>query len=178
MTISLSSHLIKVQGSDFRLDAMTRVYSAILALSLVPLTVQAEPSDYTYTTERARQAVLEYCRSECARAVRRLPCCDMFEKAMHGDFSALTTVFTDADYHSGDNESWEDAAWPLLHAVGDKRFAAWLRTLDPKTQNQVFDHLFYSGSYHSRAIKEGYFRKKFPKVETIYRTLHRKDNPA
>jgi hypothetical protein len=90
-------------------------------------------------------------------------------------FEALTLVFTDSDYHSGDNESWDFTAWPLLHAVGDTRFAAWLRTLDEKTKNKVFDHVFYAGSYYSRAIRDGYFRRKFPEVEAIYRTLHRND---
>jgi hypothetical protein len=143
---------------------------------VIPATIaRADASDYAYTTKRARHAVLEYCRLDCHRATRGMPCCDAFEKAMPGDFATLTLVFTDWEYHSGDNEGWDFTAWPLLHVVGDKRFAAWLRTLDTKTQNTVFDSVFYAGSYYSRAIQAGYFHRKFPEVEAIYRTLHRKD---
>jgi hypothetical protein len=154
---------------------ITRVASVILFL-VSPIVVRADPSDYTYTRSKARKAVLNYCRLDCALAERKLPCCEPFEKAMAGDFEALTLVFTDSDYHSGDNESWDFTAWPLLHAVGDKRFAAWLRTLDDKTKNGVFDHIFYAGSYYSQAIRAGYFRRKFPEVEAIYGTLHRNDH--
>ena len=142
---------------------------------LIAYVARADESDYTYTREQARKAVLSYCRLDCHRATVGLPCCEMFKKAMRGDFAALTLVFTDSEYHSGDNESWDFTAWPVVHVVGDQRFAAWLRTLGVKTQNTVFDHVFYEGSYYSRAIKAGYFRRKFPQVEAIYRTLHRKD---
>ena len=131
---------------------ITRVtLASLLALSASNV-ARADASDYAYTQAQGRKAVLAYCRLDCARAERKLPCCDAFEKAMRGDFVALTLVFTDSDYHSGDNESWDFTAWPLLHVVGDKRFAAWLRTLDTKTQNTVFDHVFYAGSYYGRAI--------------------------
>jgi hypothetical protein len=152
-----------------------RVSLCVVLLAIVPSIARADASDYAYTTKRAHYEVREYCRLDCHRATRGLPCCDTFDKAMRGDFSALTLVFTDSDYQSGDNESWDFTAWPLLHVVGDQRFAAWLRTLDVPTQNRVFDHIFYAGSYYPRAIKAGYFRRKFPQVEAIYHTLHRND---
>jgi hypothetical protein len=40
----------------------------------------------------------------------------------------------------------------------------------------VFDHVFYAGSYYARAIRAEYFRRKFPEVEAIYRTLQRDDH--
>ena len=158
------------------LDVITRVSSAFLIVVVAATVAGANANDYAYSRVQARKAVLDYCRLFCARAERKLPCCDTFEKAMQGDFAALTLVFTDPDYHSGDNESWDFTAWPLLHVVGDKRFAAWLRTLDPKAQNNVFDSVFYAGSYYSNAIKAGYFQRKFPQVEAIYRTLHQNDH--
>jgi hypothetical protein len=157
------------------LSVITRVPSVVLFIASA-IVVRADSSDYTYTRAKARKAVLAYCHLDCALAERKLPCCEPFEKAMAGDFAALTLVFTDSDYHSGDNESWDFIAWPLLHAVADKRFAAWLRTLDEKTKNGVFDHVFYAGSYYARAIRAGYFRRKFPEVEAIYRTLQRDDH--
>jgi hypothetical protein len=91
---------------------------------------------------------------------------------MAGNFAALTIVFTDPSYQSADNEAWSFTAWPLVHVVGDKRFAAYLRTLDVKAQKEVFDQVFYGGSEYPEAIKSGYFRSKFPQVSTIYRSLN------
>ena len=70
---------------------------------------------------------------------------------------------------SGDNESWSFTAWPLLHVVGDKRFAAFLRAVDAHEQSDVFDQIFYTGSYYPEAIKTGYFAGHFPEVAAIYR---------
>jgi hypothetical protein len=135
-----------------------------------------DESEYKFTVAQARKSVMEYCNMDCARAVRNLPlpCCDTFENAMRGDFAALTTVFTDSDYHSGDNESWSFTAWPLLHVVGDKTFAAYLGTLDAKTQANVFEQIFYEGSCYPRAIKTGYFHRKFPEVVAIYEKIQKK----
>ena len=90
---------------------------------------------------------------------------------MRGDVKALYTVFTNENYHSGDNESWVGTAWPLVHVVGDKRFAAFLQTLDEQTQRDIFQTIFYSGSYYPRALKNGYFERKFPRVAAIYKRL-------
>jgi hypothetical protein len=98
-------------------------------------------------------------------------CCDVFELAMHGDISALRRVFTEQDLHSGDNESWSFTAWPLLHVVGDRRFAAFLQTLDPKLRAEVFEQIFYEGSYYPKAIQSGYFARHFPEVAAIYHKL-------
>ena len=61
----------------------------------------------------------------------------------------------------GDNESWVGTAWPLVHVVGDKRFAAFLETLDLKKQREIFDTIFHSSN--------GYFEHKFPRVAAIWR---------
>ncbi len=90
---------------------------------------------------------------------------------MRGDLSALHRAFTERNLQSGDNESWSFTAWPLLHVVGDKRFAVFLRTLDAREQSNVFEQIFYSGSYYPEAIKSGYFLRHFPEVAAIYRKL-------
>jgi hypothetical protein len=130
-------------------------------------------NDYRFTVAEARKAVLAYCQSGCVRTWHEphLPCCDKFEEAMAGDFTALTTVFTDLSYQSADDEAWSFTAWPLIHVVGDKRFAAYLRTLDAKAQKEVFDQISYGGSEYPEAIKSGYFRRKFPEASAIYRRL-------
>ncbi|PZR72611.1 MAG: hypothetical protein DLM52_12520 [Chthoniobacterales bacterium] len=161
----------------FSLDVIVRARLLAIIVVILPSIARADDvNDYAFTAKRAREDVLEHCRSECRRATHGLPCCETFEKAMGGDFAALTVVFTDSDYHSGDDESWGLTAWPLLHVVGDKRFAAWLGTLDVQTRNKAFDQIYGVGSHFPRAIKAGYFRRKFPQVEAIYRTLHRKDD--
>jgi len=129
--------------------------------------------DYTFTARSARQTVLQYCHRDCAQLFwsASKPCCDVFEQAMRGDVPALRRVFTERGLHSGDNESWSFTAWPLLHVVGDKRFAAFLRAGDAHEQSDVFDQIFYTGSYYPEAIKSGYFARHFPEVAAIYRQL-------
>jgi hypothetical protein len=129
--------------------------------------------DYTFTVAAAREEVLAYCRRDCAQLFEMppRPCCDVFERAMRGDVAALRRVFTERGLQSGDNESWSFTAWPLLHVVGDKRFATFLRTLNPHDQRDIFAQLFYEGSYYPEAIKTGYFVRHFPEVAAIYRKL-------
>ena len=120
-------------------------------------------SDYTFTRARARKLVLAYCRTDCHGLFLKppAPCCDVFEQAMRGDVAALRRVFTERDLHSGDNESWSFTAWPLLHVVGDRRFAAFLHTLTTAEQSDVFEQFFYEGSYVLRpseaATSSGHF---------------------
>ena len=142
---------------------------------LAPLsTIVSSDNGYSFTVAEARAAVREHYRYECEeeKSKPRLPYRETFEKAMRGDVKALYTVFTDANYHSGDNESWVGTAWPLVHVVGDKRFAAFLETLDLKRQREISDTIFYSGSYYPRALSNGYFEHKFPRVAAIYRRVH------
>jgi len=95
----------------------------------------------------------------------------VFEQAMRGDVAALRRVFTERDLHSGDNESWSFTAWPLLHVVGDGRFAAFLHTLTTAEQSDAFEQIFYEGSYYPEAIASGYFQRRFPRVAAFYRKL-------
>ena len=142
---------------------------------LAPLSdVISSDDGYSFTVAEARAAVREHYRYECEeeKSKPRLPYRETFEKAMRGDVKALYTVFTDANYHSADNESWVGTAWPLAHVVGDKHFAAFLETLDAKKQREIFDTIFYSGSYYPRALSNGYFERKFPRVAAIYRRVH------
>ena|SRR5438105_11255055 len=130
-------------------------------------------SYYAFTVSAARKAVLQYCHTDCAQLFHSppRPCCDIFQQAMRGDVAALRRAFAERDLHSGDNESWSFTAWPLLHVVGDKRFAAFLHTLDARERSDVFEQIFYSGSYYPEAIKSGYFDRRFPEVAAIYRKL-------
>jgi hypothetical protein len=127
--------------------------------------------DYSFTVAEARAAVREHYRTECegVRYKPRLPYRETFEKAMRGDVKALYTVFTDENYHSGDNESWIGTAWPLVHVVGDKRFATFLQTLDEQKQRDIFRTILCCVP---RALKNGYFGRKFPRVAAIYKRLH------
>jgi hypothetical protein len=105
-------------------------------------------SDYTFTRDRARKLVLDYCHTDCHGLFLKppVPCCGVFEQAMRGDPSALHRVFTERNLQSGDNESWSFTAWPLLHVVGDGR----LRSLS-------------SHAYHRRAVRrraEGSHRRR------------------
>jgi hypothetical protein len=131
-------------------------------------------SDYTFTRDRARKLVLDYCHTDCHGLFLKppVPCCGVFEQAMRGDPSALHRVFTERNLQSGDNESWSFTAWPLLHVVGDGRFAAFLRTLTTAEQSDVFEQIFYEGSYYPEAIASGYFERKFPRVAAFYRKLY------
>jgi hypothetical protein len=149
----------------------TRIVLLIALLTPLRATI-ASDDGYSCTVAEARAAVRELYRTECeeVKSKPRLPYRETFEKAMRGDVKALYTVFTDENYHSGDNEGWISTAWPLVLVVGDKHFAAFLETLDPKMQRDIFDTIF-CGSY-SRALKNGYFERKFPRVAAIYKRLH------
>ena len=147
----------------------------VLIALIVPLSgVMSSDDGYSFTLAEARAAVREHYRYECEeeKSKPRLPYRETFEKAMRGDVKALYTVFSDENYHSRDNESWVGTAWPLVHVVGDKRFATFLETLDLKKQREIFDTIFYSGSYYPRALSNGYFERKFPQVAAIYRRVH------
>lgn len=89
--------------------------------------------EYTFTASAARERVLQYCHHDCVQLFQKppRPCCGVFEQAMRGDAAALRRVFTERGLQSGDNESWSFTAWPLLHVVGDRHFAAFLCTLNP-----------------------------------------------
>jgi hypothetical protein len=138
------------------------VISGLFAATIVAGT---HTSNYSFTTSAGRKVVLQYCHHDCAQLFRTpsQPCCDVFEKAMQGDHAALLRVFTERGLHSGDNESWSFTAWPLLHVVGDKHFAAFLRSLNARQQADVFEQIFYEGSYYPEAVGSGYFTRHFPR---------------
>ena len=147
--------------------------TAIFCVSLTTVAGTTHVDDYTYTVAKAHKAVIAYCHTDCSQLFYSpsRPCCDVFEQAMRGDIAALRRVFTERGLQSGDNESWAFTAWPLLHVVGDRRFAAFLRTLTVAERTDVFEQIFYEGSDYSKAIGSGYFERKFPQVAAIYRKL-------
>jgi hypothetical protein len=106
-------------------------------------------STYALTRAQARDAVLAYCDDDCIYYEQRgqkphLAYRAAFRSALAGDFVALRIIFTDRNYHSGDNEDWIDTHWAILHAVGDERFAAFLFQLTPKERDGVLMYLRYS----------------------------------
>ena len=149
----------------------------LLIALLTPLrAIVAGDDGYILTVAKARALVREHYRTECegVKYKPRLPYRETFEKAMRGDVKALYTVFTDENYHSGDNESWIGTAWPLMYVVGDKGFATFLHTLDEQTQRDIFRTMSYEiGAAH----KNGYFERKFPRVAAIYKRLHPPNRP-
>jgi hypothetical protein len=148
---------------------LTRI--VLLIALLTPLrAIVGDDDGYILTVAKARAMVREL-STDCEKATYkpRLPYRETFEKAMRGDVKALYTVFTDENYHSGDNEGWISTAWPLMYVVGDKRFAAFLQTLDERTQRDIFDTVLCC--YPPR-LKKGYFERKFPRVAAIYKRLH------
>ena len=77
--------------------------------------------------------------------------------------AALWRVFTERGLQSGDNESWSFTAWPLLHVVGDKHFAAFLRSLNARQQADIFKQVFYEGSYYAEPNRERLLCAAFPR---------------
>jgi len=49
--------------------------------------------------------------------------------------------------------------------------AACLGTLTTAERSNVFEEVFYEGSYYPEAIESGYFKRKFPQVAAINRKL-------
>ena len=148
---------------------LTRI--VLLIALLTPLRAIVGGDDgYILTVAKARALVRELW-TECEKATYkpRLPCRETFEKAMRGDVKALYTVFTDENYHSGDNEGWISTAWPLMYVVGDKRFAAFLQTLDERTQRDIFKTVLCC---YPPGLEKGYFERKFPRVAAIYKRLN------
>ena len=128
---------------------------------------------YALTRAQARGAVLAYCDDDCIYYERRgrkphLPYRATFDRALAGDFAALRTIFTDSNYHSGDNEDWIDTHWAILHAVGDQRFAAFLLQLPQKERDVVLMYLRYSIMVPESEFWR-YFDRRFPHVAPIYR---------
>ena len=129
---------------------------------------------YAMTREQARDATLAYCKTwlEEYRDNPRLPYRQTFLRAIGGDLNALRLILTDKNYHTGDNEAWQDAQWPLLNAVGDERFAACLNRLSREDRKE------YSGAvvrpYVPESQLEAYARQHFPRVWAIYQREHKK----
>jgi hypothetical protein len=130
-------------------------------------------STYTLTRRQAREAVFAYCARDCdyyaAQSRKpRLPYRATFRRALAGDFDALHTVFTDENYHSGDNEDWIDIHWAILHAVGDEPFASFLLRLNSTERDAVLFYLCYAIYGPSERDLEAYLHTHFPRVVSIY----------
>jgi len=130
-------------------------------------------STYALTRSQARRAVLAYVEDDCIYYEKHaekphLPYRATFKRAIAGDFAALRTIFADSNYHSGDNEDWIDIHWSILHAVGDKRFAAFLSRLTATQRDDIFLYLAYSIMAPERDVLH-YLDQRFPRVAPMYR---------
>ena len=128
---------------------------------------------YALTRSQAREAVFVYCDQDCLYYAKQgekpqLPYRATFRRALAGDFGALHTVFTDRNYHSGDNEDWIDVHWAILHAVGDQPFASFLTRLTPQERDTALMYLRYSIMVPDQEFWP-YFEQHFPLVTPIYR---------
>jgi hypothetical protein len=130
-------------------------------------------STYALTRSQARRAVLAYVEDDCIYYQKHgekpdLPYRATFMRAMAGDFGALHTIFTNSNYHSGDNEDWIDTHWSILHAVGDKRFAAFLSQVTRTERDDILMYLAYSVLAPESELLR-YMDQQFPYVAPIYR---------
>lgn len=45
-------------------------------------------------------------------------------------------------------------------------------------RSNVFEQVFYEGSFYPEAIESDYFKRKFPQVAAMYRKLQPRGEPA
>ena len=134
---------------------------------------------YAQTPTGARTAVLKYCRLMCEENIGtsndgwhnkpRLPYRATFEAAMRGDATALHTVFTRWEYHSGDNEFWQGIPWRLLRAAGDARFAAFVRSEPEAERREVLRYLPDLADMDEQQAWEAFFRRHYPQTYVLYK---------
>jgi len=130
-------------------------------------------STYALTRSQTRRAVLAYVEDDCIYYEKcgekpNLPYRATFNCALAGDFAALHTIFSDSNYHSGDNEDWIDTHWSILHAVGDERFAAFLSRLTPPDRDGILMYLAHSVMAPEPQLLR-YIDQHFPRVALMYR---------
>jgi hypothetical protein len=99
-----------------------------------------------------------------------LPYRATFEQALGGDFSALHTIFTRPEYHSGDNEAWLVEPWHILQVVGDKRFAEFVLSRPPAERRRIMFYVPYISPYQPTQAKEfdEYFRIHYPATRALW----------
>lgn len=120
-----------------------------------------------YTREQARHFVLDtYCKLDCAGYLdtgspryRRV-----MARALDGKFRPLCQVFFKRDFHSGDNESWENIPGQILYVVGDKRFAKFLSRLSPEYQRNALNYVQNAGFFWvaRETGDKNLFHRRFP----------------
>jgi hypothetical protein len=129
-------------------------------------------SAYKMSRSQARTIILNYCETWCEndpwKTKPKLPYKATFESAISGDFDALKTVFENKNYHTGDCEAWIDMQWPMLHAVGDKNFAAFLARLSQNDLNNVLQYLCSSVCCAPSSEIDAYLSRHFPRVFSIW----------
>lgn len=94
---------------------------------------------------------------------------------MSGDFSALHTIFTRSEYHSGDNEAWSSIPWELLAVIGDRRFAEFIRSEPPARRRGLLEYivpgLSYPNSMNPLVSQQlmVYFAQTYPETCALYK---------
>jgi hypothetical protein len=99
----------------------------------------------------------------------RLPYRATFEAAMRGDATALHTVFTRWEYHSGDNEFWQGIPWRLLSVAGDARFAAFVRSVPKAERREALRYLPDLADIAEQQAWEAFFRRHYPQTYVLYK---------
>lgn len=89
---------------------------------------------------------------------------------MAGDFAALHTVFSEPEYHSGDNEAWLSMPWRLLQVVGDDRFAAFVLSRPLMQRREIMFYVPYIAPDDVRGsqIFETYFSRRYPQTYALW----------
>ena len=92
-----------------------------------------------------------------------------FIRASRGDYAALNAIFSDyARYGSGDSEAWGDVPDVLLEAIGDERFAEYLKQADPRIQLNAVRFLGLPGS---NLYEDADLKKAYPRTAAIQEAL-------
>lgn len=92
-----------------------------------------------------------------------------FIRASRGDYAALNAIFSDyARYGSGDSEAWGDVPDVLLEAIGDERFAEYLKQADPRIRLNAVRFLGLPGS---NLYEDADLKKVYPRTAAIQEAL-------
>jgi hypothetical protein len=166
------------------LSMKPKLFAIVVALAFTPGISLADDLYQTWPVSQteARRRVLHYCLTECEQpAVRHiksaLPYRATFQRAMAGDTKALATIFRNPDYRSGESEGWGAVPGNLCIATGDRRFAAFLRSLPVAERREILDLVLFFMDYpnpvgradaeHTRFTR--WFATQFPRLDAIDR---------
>jgi hypothetical protein len=146
-----------------------RAQVLLVALTIAAGSTLALRSSYISSSTQSRAYVLKYCRVQCEEnaAKPRKPYCRTFEKALAGNFQALSTIFTDQSYHTNDIE-WTTIPWHILQVIGDSRYADFVLSRPVSQRSRL---LALQSPYvvaEEQASFEAFFRKHFRRTYALW----------